>query len=66
MKVILNGEEQPLEINHTILSLLNLTGYSEKLVAVAVNGTFIPKTSYTEIRINDGDKIEIVAPMQGG
>lgn len=66
MNIILNGESQPLDLTHTIESLLEEKGYNGKLVAVAVNGEFVPKTSYASQSINDGDKIEIVAPMQGG
>ena len=34
--------------------------------AVALNENFVPKTAYAETEIQEGDKIEIVAPMQGG
>tara|TARA_B100001989_G_C24544271_1_gene469679 strand:- start:2707 stop:2880 length:174 start_codon:yes stop_codon:yes gene_type:complete len=47
-------------------ALLEETGYGGKLVAVARNGEFIPKESYADITLKDNDKIEIVAPMQGG
>jgi thiamine biosynthesis protein ThiS len=36
------------------------------MIAVAHNGNVIPKGNYTQIFIEDGDSIEIVAPMQGG
>ncbi len=66
MQITLNGEPQQLDKKQTIEMLLEHNGYNGKLVAVAVNGEFIPKTTYVETTINDGDKIEIVAPMQGG
>ncbi|MGH1457250.1 MAG: sulfur carrier protein ThiS [Alphaproteobacteria bacterium] len=66
MKIMLNGERQTLENKHTIEKLLERNGYNGKLVAVALNGEFLPKTNYATTEINDGDKIEIVAPMQGG
>jgi len=34
--------------------------------AVAVNETFVQKSQYGECLLNDGDRIEIVKPMQGG
>lgn len=34
--------------------------------AVAINEIFVPKTQYADTAINDGDRIEILAPMQGG
>lgn len=66
MKITLNGEEQALKNQATIETLLKENGYDGKLVAVAINNEFAPKTSYATTIINDGDAIEIVAPMQGG
>ncbi len=66
MKIILNGQEKPLNPKTSITDLLIQNGYDGKLVAVAINETFLPKTKYSETYINDQDKIEIVAPMQGG
>lgn len=34
--------------------------------AVAVNETFVQKSHYGDLPLNDGDRIEIVNPMQGG
>lgn len=34
--------------------------------AVAVNGDFVPQTVYHAQRINEGDEIDIVAPIFGG
>ena len=35
-------------------------------IATAVNGEFIPKTQRLDIVLSEGDRIEVVAPMQGG
>jgi len=66
MQIILNGETHNIDAEQTISALLQEQGYDGKLVAVAVNNTFAPKSSYTTHTIHDGDKLEIVAPMQGG
>ena len=66
MKIIINGEPQTIDTTLTIEKLLADNSYNGKLVAVALNGEFLPKTSYAATNINEGDKIEIVAPMQGG
>ncbi len=66
MKITLNGTPQSLEIKQSIDELLQDKGYNGKLVAVALNGEFLAKTNYATTEIKDGDKIEIVAPMQGG
>lgn len=66
MKITLNGKSQTLEKIQPILAFLQNNGFDGKLVAVAMNGEFVPKSSYANTQINDGDQIEIVAPMQGG
>ncbi len=66
MNIILNGEPLKLMQATNIYDLLHQNGYGDKKVAVAVNGSFIPKSSHAQHTISDGDQIEIVAPMQGG
>lgn len=41
-------------------------GYHSSHMAVAINGTFVPKSAHETLQVNDGDEIDIVAPMQGG
>lgn len=66
MKIILNGETLTLEKPSSINDLLEQKGYNGKLIAVAVNNDFLPKSAYATTILQDNDKIEIVAPMQGG
>lgn len=65
MKIIVNS--QPVEITATnIGALLNELGYEDGRIATALNGDFIPETSRDGTKLNIGDRIEILAPMQGG
>lgn len=66
MKITLNGVEKPLKTETPITALLESEGFADKLVAVAVNGAFVPKSRHASALLKDGDQIEIVAPMQGG
>ena len=66
MQILLNGKPLELEDKINVKDLLEQKGYEGKIVAVACNGEFIPRGSYTETMIQNNDKIEIVAPMQGG
>ncbi len=66
MKIILNGVEKPLKAEIPVISLLDQEGYAEKIVAVAVNGAFVPRSQHAKTTVKNGDQIEIVAPMQGG
>jgi len=65
MTITINGEQQSLPQPQTIDQLLACKGFG-KNIAVALNGTFIPRTTYDSQVVKDGDAIEIVSPMQGG
>lgn len=41
-------------------------GYQGRKVAVAVNETFVPRQSWAERIIESGDRLDVVAPIQGG
>ncbi|HTT06895.1 MAG TPA: sulfur carrier protein ThiS [Steroidobacteraceae bacterium] len=50
----------------TLAAALRLCGYGEAIVATAVNGEFVPARARGEIHLRDGDRVEVLAPMQGG
>lgn len=65
MKIIVNGE--PIETAASSLAeLLDQLGYGDTVVATAVNGSFAPVAKRPGIALDEGDKVEILAPMQGG
>lgn len=65
MRLIVNGET--LEVAATTLdaALVEL-GYKGAKLATAVNEEFVPAALRGSCAISDGDRIEIVAPRQGG
>lgn len=65
MKITLNGVVREVLEGRLDQALLEL-GYYDEAIATAVNGQFIPKTRRLDIVLLDGDRIEVVAPMQGG
>lgn len=65
MTLLLNGT--PREIaGRTLAEALAELGYAGRIVATAVNGDFVPARRRAEMALNEGDRIEVVAPMQGG
>jgi sulfur carrier protein len=61
----LNGE--PLETEaRTLADLVAGQGFAENAVATAVNGAFVPRQARAATLLAEGDKVEIVAPRQGG
>ena len=65
MTLLLNGTPQEIAAR-TLAEALAELGYSGRIVATAVNGDFVPARKRAETALNEGDRIEIVAPMQGG
>jgi sulfur carrier protein len=66
IKVSVNGETQEVEKNLNITQLITALNYKTKGFAVAINTTFVSIKSYEKTIINDGDTIDILAPVQGG
>lgn len=65
MKLIVNGEAQEVAAA-TLAEALDVLGYGEAKVATAVNEDFVPAGLRAGHALSDGDRIEIVAPRQGG
>ncbi|MCX8163898.1 MAG: sulfur carrier protein ThiS [Aquificaceae bacterium] len=68
MKVVVNGEELKLQEGATLEQLLKIMNIPVKPLglAVAVNEEVIPKSKYSECKLKEGDKVEIVNIVGGG
>lgn len=65
LPLVVNGE--PTDTRATSLSgLLDELGFAGLKVATAVNGAFVAELRRAETSLVAGDRIEIVAPRQGG
>ncbi|HKQ82322.1 MAG TPA: sulfur carrier protein ThiS [Steroidobacteraceae bacterium] len=65
MRVLVNGEAREVSAATLEAALLEL-GYREAVVATAVNGEFVAANARSNASLADGDRLEILAPMQGG
>ena len=65
MKILVNGNWRDTGAADLAGALLEL-GYAQAVVATAVNGEFVPATSREGARLAEGDRVEVLAPMQGG
>ena len=50
----------------TVADALSELGWGEARVATALNGDFLPAASRPTQALRDGDRLEVLAPMQGG
>ncbi len=66
MQVTINGEDRPLVSSMSLENLLSDLGIDPRKVAVERNLEIVPKSSYGEVEVDDGDKLEIVHFIGGG
>ncbi len=64
-----------LSVNNTLTDMPDNTllsdaivawGFADSKIAVAVNGEFVPRSSYNEYCLQAGDEVDIVKPVGGG
>ena len=65
MQITINGERTEVQAE-TLSALLEELGYGDAKVATALNESFVPATARADATLSPGDRVEIVAPRQGG
>lgn len=66
MIVTLNGESREVQDGATVGALVDLLGGGDRGVAVALGGEVVPRGSWDDTLVAEGDRVEVVAAIQGG
>jgi sulfur carrier protein len=66
LHIKLNNQLIPTQSSQTLAEFLVNHGHTQTHFAVALNQHFVPRSLHAQTYLQDGDCIEIVAPMQGG
>ncbi len=66
MKIQLNGEDKSLNSDSNLYEAIEEWQLLGQNFAIAINEQFIPKSAYNSTRLSEGDRVELVVPMQGG
>jgi sulfur carrier protein len=66
MRILVNGVWRDTAAAADVDTVLKEMGWSESPVATALNGEFVPATARCGLRLAEGDRLEVLAPMQGG
>ncbi|MDX2264401.1 MAG: sulfur carrier protein ThiS [Hyphomicrobiales bacterium] len=65
MRIVVNG--QSLETDAaTLADLCADLGYGDAKIGTALNGAFVPASRRADTRLRADDRVEILAPRQGG
>ncbi|MGC8519104.1 MAG: sulfur carrier protein ThiS [Steroidobacteraceae bacterium] len=65
MNLQVNGEWREVHSGDLAAALAEL-GFADAVLATALNGQFVPVPERAAASLTDGDRLEILAPMQGG
>ena len=65
-KIQLNGDEFEINGGSNLNELLNKLKIEKNKVAIEVNGEIVEKNRYSNLILNDNDKVEIVHFIGGG
>ncbi len=67
MKIILNNREEQVDQDQlTISELLVYKNFTFKMLVVKINGIFVPKGTYSETIVREGDDVTILHLISGG
>ena len=64
--IIVNGKEINLTEDTTVAEYLEQNQYQVKRIAVELNGDILPKYSYSDTMLKDGDRLKVVTFVGGG
>jgi sulfur carrier protein len=68
VNVVLNGERRDLEDGATVRAAVTATGAPSegRGVAVALDGEVVPRRSWDDVPLREGQRVEVVQAVQGG
>ena len=64
--IIVNGKQIQLTSDMSVADYLEQNNYQINRIAVEMNEEILPKYSYTETMLKDGDRLEVVTFVGGG
>jgi len=64
--VSINGEPRQLPQAISVTAFIEVMGYSGKRIALERNGEIVPRSTFANAILNDGDQLEIVVAVGGG
>ncbi len=66
INISLNNEPKEIAQDTLLSAALLDWGFGEIKIAVAINGEFVPRSTYAERQLKAGDLVDIVKPVGGG
>ena len=64
--IVVNGSAAEVESGVTVAMLVGQLGRDARGVAVAINETVVPRSSWPATALQPGDRVEVLRAAQGG
>jgi sulfur carrier protein len=66
MRVVANGESYDVELDTTVATFIRSRDLDPRFVVVERNGEPVERERYEDLRLEDGDRLELVRAVAGG
>lgn len=66
IELSLNNTPTTVPANTSLSDAIVSWGFADSKIAVAINGEFVPRSGYSDYRLQPGDEVDIVKPVGGG
>ena len=66
MQLVINGQATEMPAGLTARQLVERLELAGARIALEVNGEIVPRSTYADHRLREGDKVEIVHAIGGG
>jgi sulfur carrier protein len=66
INLTINGASRTFSSTLNVAELIEQLGYTGKRIALERNGEIVPRSTYSQVQLADGDKLEVVVAVGGG
>lgn len=66
MQIVVNGESTAVPEGISLAELVGTLQLAGQRLAIELNGAIVPRSRWPELRLNGGDRAEIVRAIGGG
>ena len=66
IELVINGQPQQFESTLNIQQLIEYLNLQSKRIAIERNGEIVPRSQFSDQKLNDGDQLEVVIAVGGG
>ena len=66
ISVFVNGEDVRIEAGSTVSDLISKLDLKPERVALEYNGSILPRSTWSDLRLEDGSRLEVVHFVGGG